>query len=55
MLRGIYAALRDDIAQGTSTAPDFTHAVRLARLIDDVLLSAQIGTRQSAADWPLQS
>ena len=52
---GVYAALRDDIAQGTWTAPDFTHAVRLARLVDNVLLSAQTGTRQSAADWPLQS
>lgn len=52
---GIYAALRDDIVHGTSTAPDFTYAVRLARLIDDVLLSARTGTRQSAADWPLQS
>jgi hypothetical protein len=52
---GIYAALRDDITQGTWTAPDFAHTVRLARLDDDVLLSAQSGTRQSAADWPLQS
>lgn len=51
---GIYAALRDDIALGTSIAPDFTHAVRLTRLVDDVLSSAQTGTRKSAADWPLQ-
>lgn len=51
---GIYAALRDDIAQGTSTAPDFDHAVRLARLVDDVLSSAQTGTRKSATDWPVQ-
>jgi predicted dehydrogenase len=50
---GMYAALRDDIAHGTSTAPDFAHAVRLARLVDDVLSSAQTGTRSSAADWPL--
>ena len=47
---GIYAALRDDIAQGTSTVPDFDHAVRLARLIDDVMASAQTGTRKSATD-----
>ncbi|MEH2141411.1 Gfo/Idh/MocA family protein [Nostoc sp.] len=51
---GLYAVLRDDIALGTSTAPDFTHAVRVARLVDDVLLSARTGTRRSAADWPLQ-
>ncbi|MEH1844242.1 MAG: Gfo/Idh/MocA family oxidoreductase [Nostoc sp.] len=51
---GIYAALRDDIALGTSTAPDFTHAVRLARLVDDVLSSAQTGTRKATADWPVQ-
>lgn len=49
---GIYAALRDDIALGTSTAPDFHHAVRLARLIDDVMSSSRSGTRKSAADWP---
>jgi predicted dehydrogenase len=52
---GIYAALRDDIAQGTSTTPDFAHAVRLEQLVDDVLSSAQTGTRRSAAGWPLQS
>jgi hypothetical protein len=51
---GIYAVLRDDIAQGTATAPDFKHAVRLARLMDDVLSSAQTGTRKSAADWPVR-
>ena len=51
---GLYAVLRDDIALGTSTAPDFTHAVRVARLVDDVLLSERTGTRRSAADWPLQ-
>ena len=50
---GIYAALRDDISQGTSTAPDFHHAVRLARLIDDVMVSSQTGIRRSAVDWPV--
>jgi predicted dehydrogenase len=55
LVAAIYAALRDDIAQGTSTTPDFAHAVRLARLVDDVLSSAQTGTRRSAADWLLQS
>ncbi|MEH2180937.1 Gfo/Idh/MocA family protein [Nostoc sp.] len=51
---GIYAALRDDIARGTSSAPDFTHAVRLTRLVDDVQSAAQTGTRRFAVDWPLQ-
>lgn len=36
----IYAALRDDIALGSYTVPDFEHAVRMARLIDDVLASS---------------
>ena len=49
---GVYAALRDDIRRGTSTAPGFEHAARLARLVDDVLSSAQTGTRKPALDWP---
>ncbi len=49
---GIYAALRDDIMHGTVTAPDFSHAARLARLVEDVLSSARTGTRRSAAGWP---
>jgi predicted dehydrogenase len=51
---GVYAALRDDINQGTSTAPDFDHAVRLSRLIDDIMSSSRMGTRRTAADWPTQ-
>jgi len=51
---GVYAELRDDIAHGTSTAPGFDHAVRLTRLIDDLLASSQTGTRKPAADWPRQ-
>jgi predicted dehydrogenase len=51
----MYAALRDDILTGSSTAPDFRHAVRLTRLIDDVLRSARTGTRAPADDWPKQS
>lgn len=50
---GIYAALRDDIAHGTSIAPGFEHAVRLARLIDDVTSSSRTGMRKPAADWPV--
>lgn len=34
---GVYAALRDDIVHGTSTATGFAHAVRLTRLIEDAL------------------
>ena len=51
---GTYAALRDDIANGTSTAPDFDHAVRLTRLIADMMASSHTGTRTLAADWPTQ-
>ena len=51
---GMYAAIRDDISLGTSTAPDFPHAVRLARLVDDVMTSARTGTRRPASDWPMQ-
>jgi predicted dehydrogenase len=50
---GMYAALRDDIYRGTSTAPDFHHAVRLSRLVDDLLSSSTTGVRKSAMDWPV--
>ena len=49
---GVYAALRDDIVRGTATAPGFDHAVRLTRLCDDVLASADAGVRQSETGWP---
>lgn len=48
----IYATLRDDIAQGTRTVTGFQHAVKLARLIEAVVASAQQGTRVPAAGWP---
>ena len=38
---GVYAALRDDIANAPATAPDFTHAVRLSRLVEAMLAKAQ--------------
>ena len=44
----MYAALRDDVYSGTSTAPDSGHAVHLARLIHDALLSAQIGDTEES-------
>ena len=49
----IYAALRDDIAHGTSTVTGFPHAVRLARMIEDTTQSSNTGTRRPANDWPV--
>lgn len=34
---GVYAALRDDILRGTTTSPGFDHAVRLTRMIEDII------------------
>jgi predicted dehydrogenase len=49
----VYAALRDDIAHGTHIAPDFSHAVQLSHLIDDLLTSAQDKrTVTPTAPWP---
>ena len=50
---GVYAALRDDIASGTSTVTGFDHAVRLTRLIDDLLASSAEGRRRDANGWPM--
>ena len=49
---GVYAALRDDIAQGTFEVTGFDHAVRLTQLITDLLESSRTGSRHSAVDWP---
>ncbi len=49
---GAYAALRDDIQNGTAVAPDFEHAVRLTRLVDDLLASSAEGRRRDANRWP---
>ncbi len=51
---GVYAALRDDIMNATQTAPDFEHAVRLTRLVDDALAASGSGTRKAASSWPRQ-
>ena len=51
---GVYAGLRDDINSGTYNIPDFQHAIRLHRLIDDLSLSATGGVRKSANDWPVR-
>ncbi|GAA2519755.1 Gfo/Idh/MocA family protein [Winogradskya humida] len=40
-----YTAIRDDLIHGTSTAPDFTHAVRRHRLLDAITRSADTGRR----------
>ena len=49
---GVYAALRDDIQSGSAVAPDFEHAVRLTRLVDDLLASSAEGRRRDANRWP---
>ena len=51
---GVYARLRDDIVHDTRTSPDFDHAVRLTRLIEDLLASSADGQRRNADDWPHQ-
>jgi predicted dehydrogenase len=45
-----YAAIRDDLVDGTATAPDFTHARRRHRLLDAITRSAAEGRRVSLAD-----
>ena len=51
---GVYARLRDDIVDDTRTSPDFDHAVRLTRLIEDLLASSADGRRRNAGEWPRQ-
>ena len=40
-----YAAIRNDLLDGTATAPDFAHAVRRHRLLDAIVRSAAEGRR----------
>lgn len=49
---GVYATLRDDITRDTLTVTGFAHAVRLAQLVDAVMISSQEGRRVPAMDWP---
>ncbi len=49
---GIYAALRDDILNGTWTVPDFDHAVCMTRLVEDALAASNSGTRKAVSGWP---
>ena len=48
---GVYAALRDDIDHGTFRVPGFDHAVRLTRMVEDLLASAADGRRRAARGW----
>lgn len=49
----VYAALLDDINHGTTTAPNFSHAVQLSHLIDDLLTSAYTCRALTpTAAWP---
>ena len=52
---GMYAALRDDIANDTAAVPDFDHAVQVAQLIEDATTSSQTGTRKVGGNWPGQA
>ena len=45
-----YAAIRNDLIDGTTTAPDFAHAVRRHRLLDAIVRSAAEGRRVSLAE-----
>ena len=49
-LADIYAMLRD-VLNGTTSVPDFNHAVRLTRLVDAVLASSQRGVWQQNDGW----
>jgi hypothetical protein len=44
--------LRDDIHRGTTIATGFDHALRLARVIEDMLELSRAGARKSARGWP---
>ena len=46
----VYAAMADDVAHGSATVPDFGHARRLARLMEELLRSAASGTRTRVED-----
>ena len=49
---GVYAQLRDDILRNERKAADFEHAVRLTRLIEDLLAGSADGRRRPADGWP---
>ena len=49
---GVYAALRNDIRAGTRKAPDFAHAERLSRLVEDVFSASERGRQVQGREWP---
>lgn len=49
---GVYEALRHDVASGATDAPGFDHAVKLTRLVTDLLDSSRTGARKTASEWP---
>lgn len=51
-IAGLYAALRNDIRDDTTTAPSFDHAVRLSHLVDDVLGVGADALVTPTAPWP---
>jgi predicted dehydrogenase len=51
---GVYAALRDDIANGTTTVTGFGHAVQLTQLIGGLFASSETGARARPENWPGQ-
>lgn len=48
----MYAALRDDIAQGSRTTPDFAHAAKLTTLLSDIRRASKDGIRAQQSGWP---
>jgi len=48
---GIYAALRDDILNGSVGAPSFGHAAELTRMMEAVLRSSTDGSSVQADEW----
>ena len=45
---GVYAALREDTAEGATPVPGFDPAVRLSRLVEDVCTSRRDGRAQAS-------
>ena len=42
---GVYAALRDDIREGSRRVTGFDHAVRFSRIVEALLMSSDEGRR----------
>jgi predicted dehydrogenase len=49
---GVYAALRDDIVSGGSSATGFDHATRLTQFVEDLLAASEKGVVQDTGTWP---